>query len=308
MTLDSKDLRAFKRWLLTNYSARTATKYLSDVQAVVKYDGVPPNAKLRRKRIGDYRLAWDVWAAWGGAGELPVDRPEIPARAQAVFSGTNEKIKGGRRIRSQMGEGKRLREARSYNREDYDKILELASDEGALDARALEVVGRTGLRIGDVLRAPLGLLREGMGRHDGLVTIVVKGDKPVSYSVRGGGASEGAWRSLLAATRRVPASWTVAAAIMDDVNASPEAGHGAYERVRVRLVQLAEAAGAKGRIHLHRFRRSVAVYLLAAGHTEDQVRQVLTQASSKVLREYSDESRALESAKLLSSLDRKKRR
>jgi site-specific recombinase XerD len=172
----------------------------------------------------------------------------------------------------------------------------------------LEVVARTGLRIGDVLRAPLGALRDGYARQDGLAHIVVKGQKPVIYSLKGGGGAQEAWKELLFETRKAPASWTVAAAVMGDPSASSEAGQGAYTRVEDVCKRIGEQAKARGRIHLHRFRRSVAVYLLQDGATEDQVRQVLLQASTKVLREYSDESRALESAKLLSSLDRKKKR
>lgn len=308
MELDQKHLRSFKRWLLANYSARTATKYLADVQTVVQYDGEPPSAKLRRKRIGDYRLAWDVWAAWGGAGELPVARPEVPAKAQTVFSGTNKKIKGGRRVRAELGEQKRLREAVSYNREDYDRILELANAAEGVPARVLEVVGRTGLRIGDVLRADLGALRDGFARDDGQAWVVVKGGRDARYSLRGGGAAEAAWKELLYETRTRPSGWSVAAAVMGDPDASPEAGQGAYTRVEDVCKKLGAIAKASGRIHLHRFRRSVAVYLLQDGATEDQVRQVLLQASSKVLREYSDESRALASAKLVSSLDRDRKK
>jgi len=306
--LDPKDLRAFERWLRSNYASKTAKKYLADVQSVVKYNGNPPSSKMRRKRIGDYRLAWDVWAAWGGAGELPVDRPEVPPLAQTVFSGTNKRIKGGRRIRAELGEGKRLREAVSYNREDYDRILERANDTEGVPARVLEVVARTGLRIGDVLRAPLGALREGFARSDGQARIVVKGEREATYSLKGGGEPQEAWKELLFETRKRPASWTVAAAVMEQEGASPEAGEAAYCRVEKVLQDIGAAVEAKGRIHLHRFRRSVAVYLLQDGATEDQVRQVLLQASTKVLREYSDESRALESAKLLSSLDKKRKK
>lgn len=291
--LDEKLLGRFRTWCLRRYTERTTTKYVGDVRALVRYGGEPPQAQKRISRLRDYRLAWDVWSDWGEGGKLPVARPDVP---------DTSKLRGGRRAR----EPKRLREAVSFERKDYDRLCALAerssSDPAVL---VLLVIARTGLRVCDVLRAPVGSIRKALRRADGIVTIVVKGEKPSIYSVRGGGASERAWRALMdnPVIAKAPDEWHVAAAMMEDPKAKAEAGHGAYERVRVRLLRLGTEAEVVGRLHLHRFRRSVAVYLLNAGASIEQTQRALIHTSPEQTREYADESRALDTAKLLSKIE-----
>jgi integrase len=287
-TIDPKHLAAFRRWAVKRYADRSVTKLVADVQACVRYAGEPPEASLRVARLRDYRWAWDVWAYWGGAGELPVPRPEVPKASKL----------GGRRAR----EPKRLREAVSYSREEYDALVKRAKHDEDPAARVVAVLARTGLRVGDVLRAPLGVLRAGIRRDDGVVTVVVKGGKPSVYSVRGGGRAESAWRDLLDVFHDASSDWTVAAALMGDADASPEAGHGAYTRVRRALARLGAEAGVRSRLHLHRFRRTVAVLLANAGATEAQIQKVLVHASPEITRGYIDEARALDSARLLDKI------
>ncbi len=280
-----KDLDRFAKWCLERYTERTTTKLVCDARTVCRYDGVPPHAKLKVKRLRDYALAWNIWQDCFGK-PLPVPCPVVPDQS---------KLRGGRRAR----DPKRLREAVAFPRAEYDRMVELLDDDDAqLPAVVLLVLARTGLRIGDVLRLPLGEFRAGMKREDGIVTIVVKGLKTSVYSVRGVGAEERAWKALGALTKRYPGTWTVAAAMMDDVDASPEAGNGAYERCRKMLVRIGKSAKVSGRIHMHRFRRSVGVYLSTAGASMDEIQKTLIHSSSATTQSYVDESRATESAKL----------
>ncbi len=298
--LDPKIAARFERWLLATYATRTARKYLNDALACVRYNGKPPLAKMKQ-RVKDYRLAWDVFAAWGGAGDLPVPRPVVPD-ASSWNKGANKRLRGGRK-----GDAtKRLRPAISFTQSDYWDLADAAEADPAPAARIVAVIARTGLRVGDVLRAPLGELRSAMKRDDGVATIIVKGSKPVVQSLRGGGASEKAWASLLEAFQTAPSGWIVAEALMETAGASPEAGFGAYERVRVKLRRLGEEADAKGRVHLHRFRRTVMTGLFSSGASVDQVQKVGGQSRPATTLSYADESRAVESAKLLTRLERRK--
>lgn len=280
-----KELDRFSAWCLERYTERTTKKLVSDARTVCRYDGVPPRARLKIKRLRDYLLVWNVWMDCFGR-PLPIPQPVIP---------DTTKVRGGRRAR----EPKRLREAIAFPRAEYDRMVELLDDDDSqLPATVLLVLARTGLRIADVLRIPLGELRAGRKREDGIVTIIVKGEKAATFSVRGVGAEDRAWQRILALTKRYPGTWTVAAAMMDDVNASPEAGQGAYTRCERMLHRVGKNAKATGRVHLHRFRRSVGVYLAAAGASEDQIRKVLLHAGVEVTRGYIDESRSYESAQL----------
>jgi len=279
-------LEAFRRWALKRYSDRSTRKLVADLRACVQYDGEPPESAQRVKRLRDYRWAWDVWQAWGGGGKVAVPRPVVP---------DVRKVLGGRRSR----EPKRVNVAVSFERKDYDELVRRAEADGTAPACVLLVIARTGLRVGDVLRTPVGALREGVKRADGVVTLVVKGEKPTVYSVRGGGLAEKAWRALLESLRAAPSGWTVAEGVMEQAGASAEAGQGAYERVRRALERLGADADVSGRLHLHRFRRSVAVYLAAAGATEAQIQSAMIHTSPATTRGYMDEARALESARLL---------
>ena len=288
-----KELDRFAAWCSVRYTERTTKKLVSDARTVCRYDGAPPHAKLKIKRLRDYLLAWNVWLDCFGK-PLPVAQPVIP---------DTSKMRGGRRGR----EPKRLREAIAFPRAEYDRIVKVLDDDDAqLPETVLLVLARTGLRIADVLRIPLAELRAGRKREDGIVTITVKGLKVSTFSVRGVGAEDRAWQRMLELTKRYPGTWTIAAAMMDDIDASPEAGQGAYTRCERALHRIGKEVKATGRVHLHRFRRSVGVYLASAGATEDQIRKVLIHSGVEVTRGYLDESRSYESAQLRGRLlDRK---
>jgi len=291
---------AYEKWLLKHYATRTARKYLNDTLAIEKYGGQPPHAKMKLQRLRDYRLAWDVYSAFGGPA-LSSPRPVIPD-ASSWNKSENRRLRGGRKADAT----KRLRPAVSFTKDDYWDLADAAEADPAPAARIVAVIARTGLRVGDVLRAPLGDLRAAMKRDDGVVTIIVKGSKPVTQSLRGGGASEKAWIALLDAFRKAPSGWNVAEALMETPGASPEAGFGAYERVRVKLERLGKESEVKGRVHLHRFRRTVMTGLFSSGASVDQVQKVGGHDRAATSQTYADESRAVESAKLLKRLERKR--
>src|SRR6185369_12979023 len=98
-----------------------------------------------------------------GIGELPVECPVVPPLERF----------GGKKSR----DPKRVYEAVSFSKEDYAKILAAAEKLATVPSLVLLVVGRTALRITDVLRAPVGDIRAGMRRADGLVTLTLKGDE-----------------------------------------------------------------------------------------------------------------------------------
>ena len=292
MELDPKLVARFEKWMRgRSYAPRTIAKYRRDLVSCARYDGVPPNAKRKRSRIIDYVLACNVFVS-AEIGDLPFEIPEVPPVERF----------GGKRSR----DPKRVYEAVSFPREDYMRIVAAAERMATMPSLVLVVVARTGLRISDVLRAPLGDLRAGMRREDGLTTITVKGGDEESLSVKGGGASERAWRALLEhpLCRKAPASWHVAAAMCEDPEARAEAQYAAYERVRKTLTILGVKTKATGRVHLHRFRRSVGVYLAVRGASVDQIQKTLLQKpGSTATKRYIDEARSLESAKLLRGIE-----
>lgn len=292
MELDPKLVARFEKWMRgRSYAPRTIAKYRRDLVSCARYDGVPPNAKRKRSRIIDYVLACNVFVS-AEIGELPFEIPEVPPLERF----------GGKKSR----DPKRVYEAVSFPREDYVRIVTAAEERATVPSLVLVVVARTGLRISDVLRAPLGELRTGMKRTDGLVTLTVKGGETETFCVRNGGAVEKAWRALLAhpEVKRAPDGWHIAAAMMDDAAARAEAQYGAYERVRETLTALGKETKASGRVHIHRFRRSVGVYLAAGGATIDQIQKAFGQKpGSTATKRYIDEARSLESAKLLRGIE-----
>lgn len=290
--LDPKTSARFEKWLRTKgYAERTVHKYSRDLAACVRYNGEPPNAKRRRSRIIDYKLAYEVFQS-AELGVLPVKCPVVPPLERF----------GGKRSR----DPKRVYEAVSFPKEDYMRIVSAAEKRGDVQSLVLVVVARTGLRITDVLRAPLGDVRRAMKREDGIVTLVVKGGDPETFCVRNGGAAERAWRALLdhADCRRAPDAWHFAAAMTGDPDAKAEAQYAAYERVRKTLTALGKESKVSGRVHLHRFRRSVGVYLAVAGKSVDQIAKTFGQKpGSTATRRYIDEARSLESARLLREIE-----
>lgn len=288
--IDPRKLARFEKWCRSRYASSSSKKFVADVRTLVKYQGEPPHSQKRIARLRDYKLVWTIWEEWGEGGSLGLPCPVVP-----------DQKKGGRRNR----EPKRIHEAVSFDRDDYKALVSSAEAMGTPPAIVFVIIARTGLRICDVLRTPLGLLRNAMKRSDGIVTITVKGSKSTVYSIRGGGGVERAWKALLEHEdiRRAPANWHVAAAVMNDPDAPAEAGFGAYERVRVVLKKLGAKLDVSGRVHLHRSRRSVGVYLAASGATLEQIGKVLVHSGQKTTASYVDEARAVESTKLLQRLE-----
>jgi integrase len=287
MTQD--DLERFRAWCLGRYSKRSSTKLVADVRTMVRTGGEPPLAQQRVKRLKDYAWAWDVWNDARADGcklpELKLARPEVPEAPK----------RGGRRAR----EPKRLREARAMTTAEWEAMLTALEGDSSMAARVVEIMARTGLRVGDVLRVRLAALRTALPAGEaGELAVLVKGEKPTMVKL---GAAADAWR------RAYASSWRGAVTIADAVTGKPssdtEASGAAYERCRRVMKHHGAVLAVDGRIHLHRLRRTVAIELLRRGASIEDVQQALLQESVKTTeRSYTDEYRAEQAASALNRL------
>lgn len=287
----SEAVTAFLAWASSRYTKRSTRKLVLDVQTMVRFGGMPPEAQKVRARLRDYRWAWDVWhdaAGEIGLPPLPIPRPELP-----------ERERGGRRVR----EPKRLLEAKAFGSEDFAKLREALILDNRPAAMVLLVMAMTGLRIGDVLRIKAADLRAALAGDQRLV-VMVKGEKPVQVVLV---PAFEAWQRLASKCFHAPQT-TVADAVVGTLGCDPEAGGAAYERCRRAIKRHGLKLELDGRVHLHRLRRTVAVELLRAGESLETVQQVLIHENLRTTESsYADEARSEQAAAAMSRLNQGRR-
>lgn len=193
---------------------------------------------------------------------------------------------------------KRKREARSFETDDWVKLRELIMTDGNAASRVLAVLMGTSLRIRDVLAITRHQLSKGFKR--GTFHIEVKGGRIVPKPLAG---AEDAWNRLtplLSTKYRNVAVW-----ICPRGDGSPEAGQGAYKAVSRRLSVLAHQAEVRGRVHLQRLRRTLAVQALRATKDVGAVQQLLGHSHPATTHRYIDEAREEDVADLQRQLNKK---
>jgi integrase len=169
------------------------------------------------------------------------------------------------------------------------------------EARVIELMVATGMRIGDALRVRREPVLEALSNTEGLIDLTVKGGKHAVRAVDGAPAE---WAAIGALFRSAKDASNVAELVTPG---QPEATGGpAYMRVRTELRAVGKIAGVEGRVHLHRVRRTVAVKALQ--HTKDivLVSKLLDHGSITTTMKYVDEGRADEVAQLQRELAAKR--
>lgn len=259
----------FQRWLEANhYGASTIRKALRDLERAraAVHRGVPlpedSNVRTTLRRYLSYadeeRSTDGLVTAAAHEGLTPLTRKPQPPKAL------------------------RKQEARSFNDEDWNKLLE--SVNGSPDPRdqVIWAMGLTGLRIGDVLRVDKLSLRRGL--RSGTLDLIRKGDNRTPMAL----ALPAPWQALNKGMRSED-SVNVAEYVAGDGQTNPEADGAAYKRVYRRLRAIGKALGIDGRLNTHRFRRTFAVHALE--HTENikAVQDALGHRSINSTMKYVDE-------------------
>jgi integrase len=181
--------------------------------------------------------------------------------------------------------GRRQRVARSLSDPDWRTLCGTIRADESPEARVLDVMASTGLRVGDVLR--LSRRRLGEGLRTGRVLMIVKGGDERELHVAG---APDAWTGLGEAFEGTGAP-TVARLVSPEGNGDPEAGGAAYKRLARKLHELTAEAGIAERVNLHRLRRTVGVQALRLTEDVPAVAQLLGHRSTATTMGYLDEAR-----------------
>jgi len=266
--MDYDDL---ERWMreTREYRSSTIRAGLSDVRRLLRLvaRGQPLPATLR--------LAASRLAQYADDRGLALDH-ELQSAVDAL---TNEPpLRRGRRTR-------RKKPAQSLGDEEWRRLWAHVLADSAVQARVLEVMMATGLRIADVLRITRRALTHAM--DSGTLLVEQKGGE--ERYVRIDGAPD-AWGHLLQAWQGKPGA-TVALLVSPDGDGSTRAGDSAYKRVARRLRRLAKSAGISSRVHTHRLRRTVGVQALRMTEDVPAVQQLLGHRSFHTTMGYLDEAR-----------------
>jgi integrase len=237
---------------------------------------VTSRSGITRERARDYVRAWSDYQ------DFARDTGRSTIRGVAAPPEPPERVKGRRKRQGPT----RKREALSIEPKDWKALRNAVEADPSAQARVIEVMMATGLRVGDVLRIPPTRLRAAFQREDGLIRLELKGGKLWTTSVQGAPES---WQRLAKVCGSAP---TVAGAVNTKGDPDPEARAPGYEAVRWRFAKLAELAGVEGRIYLHRLRRTVAVRALKKGISQEVVGKLLGHADTRTTAIYQDESMA----------------
>lgn len=184
----------------------------------------------------------------------------------------------------------------SFQPADWQALYAAVAADKSPDARVLQLQMLTGARVGDVLRIGRSQLTEAL--EIGVLPMKRKGGRVTNVSLDGALPQ---WQALLAAwPERCP---TVAQWVSPGSGLGAQSGGGAYQRCRRKLKALGAQLGIRGRVHLHRIRRTVAVAALAeSGGNLHPVAQLLGHATTDSTQEYVDEFNATQTAALTKKL------
>lgn len=184
---------------------------------------------------------------------------------------------------------KRKSAPRSIDATTWARLVQHIEADASDEARVLEVMAATGLRIGDVLRVNRIELTHGL--RTGMMEVTYKGDEKNNYSVEG---ARRAWLRLQALwEKNAPNAKNVAEWISPGGGGSWMPGDAAYSRVRNHMRASCVLLDITERVWLHRFRRTVAVAALdETGGDIVAVQKLLGQRSIASTQKYTDEQDA----------------
>jgi len=173
------------------------------------------------------------------------------------------------------------REATAFSDDDWERLSTVLAQEIRAEARVLEVQLVTGLRVGDALRIRRDALSRAMRTSEPLV-VDTKGGRERLVSIE---SAPDVWNRLSQAW--VPGTGeTMALWVCPDGRRGDRSGYGAYQAVRRYLAKLTRELDLQGRVHLHRFRRTVAEHALHATKDIHAVQQLLGHAHIQTTEKY----------------------
>jgi integrase len=163
---------------------------------------------------------------------------------------------------------------------DWKKLLAALRQDDAPTAVVLYILGVTGLRVGDVLQ----ISRTAFQRAHKEATLELP--RNAEFVAVPFIADAGAWRKLKRAWKRgdTVAEWLCPTCAGDPTSA----GYGAYRQLDRKLKSVGRALKLRGRVHLHRIRRTVAMQELRLGHDLEAVQKRLGHRSTQATSRYED--------------------
>lgn len=249
------DLDALRAHLqAAGYSSQTIETTIKGAVRFWRADATPP-ARLRPLllRVLD-------WPGCPPSVRGPIEDFIATTKAQAT----------PRALRGRLRRARRMTEARSFEDNEWARLLEVLERDDSLEGAVLGVLAATGLRIGDALgmRRDAVVDRSGYARER--IDLRTKGNK--TRTLLRAGAPE-AWDRLAQLWSHAPASQTTLALVLTDGGSRDVSSWGAaYKRVARQLEAVGQAAGIESRLNLHRLRRTVGVQALRV--TRGDVRAV----------------------------------
>lgn len=274
-------IRGFDEWLHeADYADSTIRQSLIDARRVI------------RLCVDDEPIHVRYWAVGRRLGRCIEER----------FSSTGDELLGPRWAElvskasartAERANRTRIREARSVDDVSWRKLYKLVVAEPLIEARVLEVMMITGLRVGDVFRMRRTKVRQAL--NEGVLIFVQKGGKERTYHLHEG--------PLRPALERLVGAWPASAATVLFA-AAPSGKYGtAYNRVNRLYKKLADSL--PGRAHTHRLRRTVAIHALRTTKDLKAVQQLLGHRSMMTTQKYVDEERPAEVAELQQEIHNK---
>jgi integrase/recombinase XerC len=191
---------------------------------------------------------------------------------------------------------RKRRQQTSYPDADWKALWAGVRGDTSPEARVLEVMLATGLRVGDVLRLTRARLRDGLVRT--VITIEQKGGDDRLIYIEG---VEEPWARLHAAFDGTRAT-NVALLVSPEGDGSPLSADAAYRAVNRQLKRIGTALDLPGPHRTHRLRRTVAVQALRITEDVTAVQQLMGHKSVQTTFGYISEARPEREAELRKQL------
>jgi len=233
-------LHGFEEWFRAqkDYADSTVYQTLIDVRLITRR--IVEDGELRPELWRTARHLRNYLEAQGVSGVLSPRLDEL-----CDTKGRSEGIMPPKPGSAHTPPGKK-REHRSVDDESWRKLYALVTNSPVVEARVLEVMMITGLRIGDVLRFQRREVTAALG--EGIFVFVQKGRRRRTFHLHDG--------PLRGAIERLVAAWPHGAPSVAHALVASGIYMSAYNRVDRFYKKL--AGSLPGRAHTHRLRRTVA--------------------------------------------------
>jgi integrase len=281
--MNDADIADFEQWMVhAGYRESTIRRSVQDVTQLVVWteEGreVPRRLNQSVKRLLMYFDKRDI-----------VPQGDLAESIALVLAPAPQLTPLERRRARQR---KKRRQQTSYPDEAWKALWAGVRADKSPEARVLEVMLATGLRVGDVLRLTRARLRDGL--VSGVVTIEQKGGDDRLMYLEG---VEEPWARLHAAFEGTRAT-NVALLVSPEGDGSPLSADAAYKAVNRQLKRIGEALGLPGPHRTHRLRRTVAVQALRITEDVTAVQQLMGHKSVNTTFGYINEARPEREAEL----------